>query len=332
MTLKRHFFTNARLWSEVVISSGVHVFIPTVHPQPVGTTVEVEFTAPDLSEPLLITGTVDEFRPLAPPQPAGLFITLSEASLERCRALVGQRTPQVRMVGRSEPRVDCSLAARLIKPRAVPGCAVKSLSTSGVALMLPEPVPEGILHFAVQLPAGAEVTLIGQVMWSRPELRLAGLKFLSLDAMTERTLRAAMDSIASAQQQFPMVAKTVLVADDDGAILDFTSRIVSKLGHRVLRAERGDKALELVRSERPHLVLLDVLMPGLDGLEVCKAIRSDAALAHTPVILLSAMGEDRLPEAAKNAGADGYLTKPMRLEALRALILERLPTSKPTQS
>jgi two-component system alkaline phosphatase synthesis response regulator PhoP len=83
-------------------------------------------------------------------------------------------------------------------------------------------------------------------------------------------------------------------------------------------------ALELIRKERPDLVFLDVLMPGLDGLEVCKAIRADATLARTPVILLSAMGEDRLIAAAKNAKADGYLTKPMRLDAMRTLLAEKL--------
>jgi len=113
---------------------------------------------------------------------------------------------------------------------------------------------------------------------------------------------------------------TVVIADDDPSILDFASRVVLKAGFRVVRAERGDVALEAVRKERPALVLLDVLMPGLDGLEVCAAIRADALLVRTPVVLLSAMGEDRLVDAAKQAGATAWLTKPMRLEALRELI------------
>ena len=100
--------------------------------------------------------------------------------------------------------------------------------------------------------------------------------------------------------------------------------MVTKAGHRVLRAERGDVALELIRKEKPDLIFLDVLMPGLDGLEVCRAIRADATLASTPVFLLSAMGEDRLIAAAKTAQADGYLTKPMRLDAVRALLSDRL--------
>jgi two-component system alkaline phosphatase synthesis response regulator PhoP len=76
-------------------------------------------------------------------------------------------------------------------------------------------------------------------------------------------------------------------------------------------------------------VFLDVLMPGLDGLEVCKAIRADVALAKTPVILLSAMGEDRLRAAAQASGADGYLTKPMRLDMMRAILSDKLTPLSP---
>ena len=118
----------------------------------------------------------------------------------------------------------------------------------------------------------------------------------------------------------PQQGATVVIADDDTSILDFASRVVSKAGFRVVRAERGDLALEAVRREKPALVLLDVLMPGLDGLEVCTAIRADALLRGTPVVLLSAMGEARLADAVQLAGANDYLTKPMRLEALRALV------------
>ena len=180
------------------------------------------------------------------------------------------------------------------------------------------------MGLALQLPDGTEALVPALVMWTRPDLSLAGLKLMPSDAMMEKRLFNAVEVLMGRRAQGPSLARTVLVADDDPSILDFTSRVVTKAGHRVVRAERGDVALELVRKERPDLVFLDVLMPGLDGLEVCKAIRADAALARTPVILLSAMGEDRLVAAAKTAGADGYLTKPMRLDAMRALLAERL--------
>jgi CheY-like chemotaxis protein len=181
-----------------------------------------------------------------------------------------------------------------------------------------------VVGLTLQLPDGTEALVSGLVMWTRPELTLAGVRLQKADPTTEGRIA---ESVAALLQQAPgaaAAARTVLVADDDPSILDFTSRVVTKAGHRVVRAERGDVALDLVRTERPSLVLLDVLMPGLDGLEVCRAIRADAALAKTPVLLVSAMGEDRLASAVRDAGADGYLTKPMRLEALRAVLAERL--------
>jgi CheY-like chemotaxis protein len=95
----------------------------------------------------------------------------------------------------------------------------------------------------------------------------------------------------------------------------------------VVRTDRGDKALELVRQEKPQLVFLDVLMPGLDGLEVAKAIRTDATLMGTPVVLLSAMGEARLADAVRSSGATDFLTKPMKLEAVRGLMARLLPVA-----
>jgi CheY-like chemotaxis protein len=205
------------------------------------------------------------------------------------------------------------------------GCATKSLSVHGLTLKTSQPLAkDGHVGLALQLPDGTEALVNAQVMWTRTELMLSGLKLTQLDAMTEKRLQSAVEVLQGKRSVGPSLARTVLVADDDPSILDFTSRVVTKAGHRVVRAERGDTALELVRKERPDLVFLDVLMPGLDGLEVCKAIRADATLARTPVILLSAMGEDRLVAAAKTAGADGYLTKPMRLDAMRALLAERL--------
>jgi CheY-like chemotaxis protein len=155
-------------------------------------------------------------------------------------------------------------------------------------------------------------------LWTRPELLLSGLQLTSRQSELSEVLRRTIEQLSTGLPS--RQGATVVIADDDTSILDFASRVVSKAGFRVVRAERGDLALEAVRREKPALVLLDVLMPGLDGLEVCTAIRADALLRNTPVVLLSAMGEDRLIEAAQRAGATAWLTKPMRLEALREVI------------
>lgn len=325
MALRLHFLARARLWSELVVSGGERVFVPTTEALRPGTEVSVEIDAPGFDEPLSVQATVQQVRPLAVGQAAGVLVKLDEASLEKLRALVADHDADARVLGRTEPRADCDLPAKVLRPLVLSDCSIKSLSAHGATLKTPQPLTkDGSVAISIQLPDGTEASLSATVLWTRADLSLAGLKLLTVDSTMEKRLRYAVEVLLGQRTQGPSLARTVLVADDDPSILDFTSRVVTKAGHRVVRAERGDVALELIRKERPDLVFLDVLMPGLDGLEVCKAIRSDAALARTPVILLSAMGEDRLSAAAKAAAADGYLTKPMRLDAIRALLAERL--------
>lgn len=323
--LKLHFLARARLWSEVVVSGGERVFVPTTDPFTVGSKVTVEIDAPEFDKPLFVTALVQQLRPFGVGQVAGVMVKVDEVSLERLRALVADHDDAARIAGRAEPRADCDLPARVLRPLVMTGCSTKSLSAHGLTLKTPQPLAkDDQVGLALGLPDGTEVTVSAVVSWSRPDLSLAGLRVVQADPATEKQLLYAVELLLERMKKGPAQSKVVLVADDDPSILDFTSRVVTKAGHRVVRAERGDVALELIRKERPDLIFLDVLMPGLDGLEVCKAIRADAALAHTPVFLLSAMGEDRLIAAAKSAQADGYLTKPMRLDAVRALLTDQL--------
>lgn len=303
--LKLHFLARARLWSEVVVSGGERVFVPTTEPLAPGAVVSVEVDAPEFDEPIMCSATVQQVRPLAIGQAAGVLVKFDEVSLDKLRALVADHDESARVAGRGEHRADCDLPARVLRPLVMNGCVLKSISSHGLTLKTPQPLEkDGQVSLSLQLPDGTEAPVAASVLWTRPDLSLAGLKLLNIDSTMEKRLRYAVEVLNGQRAQGPSLARTVLVADDDASILDFTSRVVTKAGHRVVRAERGDVALELVRKERPDLVFLDVLMPGLDGLEVCKAIRADATLARTPVILLSAMGEERLVAAAKSSGAD----------------------------
>ena len=103
---------------------------------------------------------------------------------------------------------------------------------------------------------------------------------------------------------------TVLVVDDDGAIRHLFERWLSAQGYSVVTAADGDEALEAVRRQPPDVVLLDVAMPKLDGIEVCRRIKRDGATRLTPVILVSAVDgvADRIE--GFSAGADDFLSKP----------------------
>jgi len=120
----------------------------------------------------------------------------------------------------------------------------------------------------------------------------------------------------------------VLVADDEPAVLEVLSQVVEDLGHDVLRAKDGEEAFGLARARRPHLVVTDHLMPRLSGLELCHRLRRDEVLREVPVILLSGVLQQSVPEAA------GFLHKPFEINDFEAMVnqkLASLPERKPGQ-
>jgi len=106
-------------------------------------------------------------------------------------------------------------------------------------------------------------------------------------------------------------AHTILVVDDEQDLLDLIEYNLKKEGFRVLKAENGVEALEVAREQNPDLVLLDIMMPKMDGLEVCQKMRSDDALRHIPIIFLTARGDEKTEVEGLDLGADDYVTKPI---------------------
>jgi DNA-binding response OmpR family regulator len=107
--------------------------------------------------------------------------------------------------------------------------------------------------------------------------------------------------------------KRILVVDDDPKILKALDQALRKEGYEVMRAADGEEALALAREEEPDLIVLDIMLPKLDGFEVCAKIR---ALSNVPILILSARGEEMDKVVGFNVGADDYLTKPFRLSEL----------------
>ena len=102
----------------------------------------------------------------------------------------------------------------------------------------------------------------------------------------------------------------ILIADDDLEILALVKRHLKKLEVEVVEASDGEEALRAARREKPALVILDVMMPGMSGWEVCRAIREDEALGNTGVIMLTGIGERLNEMTSPLYGADDYLDKP----------------------
>ncbi len=111
--------------------------------------------------------------------------------------------------------------------------------------------------------------------------------------------------------------KSVLVVDDDYRILRMMEDIMESEGHRVIGASDGWSALDLFNKEHPDLVLLDIMMPGLDGYEVCRRIRS---FSRVPIIMVTARGNKEENIQGLDAGADDYVTKPFSFDELAARV------------
>jgi len=123
------------------------------------------------------------------------------------------------------------------------------------------------------------------------------------------------------------IAPLVLVADDNDAVRGAVASIVGRLGYRVAVAADGEEALRLVRGLEPSLLVLDVDMPGLDGLEVVRRVRESEAIGRTPIVVMSAFAEKRNLEAGLDAGAATYLVKPFRVQELVDSLAALLPRS-----
>lgn len=113
----------------------------------------------------------------------------------------------------------------------------------------------------------------------------------------------------------------VLVADDDQHILELVELALEQDGYSVLTATDGADAVRLAREHRPRLCVLDVVMPGMDGLEAARRLGEDERTARIPILFLTAKERSEITEAGFAAGAEDYLQKPFTPAALQARVL-----------
>ncbi|MDO8452456.1 MAG: response regulator [bacterium] len=117
--------------------------------------------------------------------------------------------------------------------------------------------------------------------------------------------------------------QTILVADDDEGILDVVKIVLEEDNkHRVVLVSEADSLLERIKAEKPDLILLDIWMPGCDGRELTKKLKSDKETRNIPVLLVSAYND--IEGKAKEAGADGFIEKPFDIEDLKAKVSQYL--------
>lgn len=120
------------------------------------------------------------------------------------------------------------------------------------------------------------------------------------------------------------MAKRVLIVDDEPNIVTSLEFLMEEAGMEVRAARNGQEALQMATSFAPDLVLLDVMMPVLNGYEICQRIKSDPAMRHVRILMLSAKGRDVEIAKGLELGADAYITKPFSTRELVAKVKELL--------
>lgn len=112
--------------------------------------------------------------------------------------------------------------------------------------------------------------------------------------------------------------QTVLVVDDDPDVRFIIKAVLERLGYEVLDTPLGARALQLARNVRPRLILCDMMMPSMDGVEVLRALRANVETAPIPVIMLTVVDDPEMQKQALKAGANDFLSKPVDIEVLEA--------------
>ena len=244
----------------------------------------------------------------------------------------------------SDEPVLAELTRRPLEPLGIQVTAVASIAElerrlselAPRAVLLPRRLPDRPLDAAVAAlrpPGGAldaahdpiSVIVVGVQPGDRRLARDVAADGFLLAPFTDAEVLDVLGATTRAR-------KLILLADDSPLIHRHTVPILEDEGYEVRSASDGAEAIALARALTPDLVITDVEMPELDGYAVCKALKSDPATAHVPVLICSSLGEAADLERGFDAGADDYLVKPVLPEELstrvRALVLGSLPASR----
>ena len=320
MALTLEYFDKYRLWSELVQANSDRVFIKTGEFPRIGAAVPVQLVLPELAIQMVITGMVVGRRRHSARFESGVYVRFSDEEIDKCRRFLGLTQHPARYeLGRKSERIDCSLPVHFTRPEVEPRCEAKNLSSTGILVRCPVPlVLRQEVEMMLTLDDGRQLPLRAEVSWAGTASGMVGLHFLNVNREAEVLIDKSLARLAA--KRIMRGPSSLLVADDEPAILTFLEKALTRHGFTVHTASRGEQALELVRELRPALVMLDILMPGIDGVDICKTMRADVEMADIPIIFLSALDPRRLHEVADEAGATDYLSKPVALTELINLV------------
>ena len=129
-------------------------------------------------------------------------------------------------------------------------------------------------------------------------------------------------------QAAELMNQTILVVDDSAMIRHIVAQILSESGYTVLTARNGQEGYELTKRHNPHLVIMDVEMPVMDGIQATALIKSEPQTNHIPVMIFTSLGGENDLKRAREAGCQGFLNKPISREVIQAEVKKILGNSR----
>lgn len=328
MPLRLQYLDKYRMWRDVVHAMGDRLFVPTDEHLAIGEEVPLELSLPSLALHMVVRGEVVGRRLRSQRFAQGVYLRLRAAEVGRCRRFLGLGQPlDYARHGRRSPRFRCALPVKFVHPELPSPCVAKDLSAHGMQVAGEATlVAHQRVKLTIGLDDGTQLPLVAEVSWVSPAAASFGVRFVDLSAEAQAMIGSSISRLEHAEAEAEAEpSRPIVLADDDAEVLTALTRTLTQLGFQVYQARRGDEALELIRELRPPLVLLDVLLCGIDGVDICKTMRADAEMADIPVILLAGLDGGRFHPVADEAGATDYLTKPVSEDELRQLLMHYLP-------
>lgn len=317
--MKIEYENRIQLWNDLVHGHMDRLFIPTQQLQALGQKLPLDIYIKDPGLRFIIRGKVVGLREKSLRFPAGAFLTFSEDEMLKSRRILGlQDADPDQSHARQTVRVHMEVPVNFTAPPLGSVCLTKNISEKGLFILGKADLRTG-QQVSLELLLDDEqdpFPLEAEVAWVMPEQDIAGLKLSYLSRESAHRLKEMIMRTRAAQKSGRRGPEPILVADNDMDLVNFISRALTKHGYEIVQAASGQEALKLIRSLHPSLVLIDVLMPDMDGTEICKTMRADASLTAIPVILISALESEHLLRVSDESGATDFLKKPLDMSEL----------------
>lgn len=309
-----------QLYSDLVRGNADRLFIETDERPELGSSIMMEIRVGKSPLPIPVDAVVVGRRSASKRFPDGMYVQIAASSLEKCRRFLGLEQVGTSFArARRTARTHCELSMQFTSPRGEG--LVRNLSTGGAFISTTAKIKPGE-RVELRLPVSdPPLELRADAQWVAPNGDAVGVRFVDVtEKQFERIEEFVSRSKLRQHEGIEREPKPILVADDEPAIVDVLRQGLTRHGFEVFEASTGTDTLEMVRQLQPRAVILDILLPGMDGVDVCKTMRGDAELTDIPVIFLSALPEETLHDFADESGATDYLTKPVRMTDLLNMI------------